>query len=103
MYKLIVFIPIEAKESVKEAMFKVGGGTIGNYDSCCFEVLGTGQFRPLEGSNPAIGDHHQLEFVKEVRVELVVKDAIIKDVIAAMKTAHPYESVAYDVIRLEDF
>ena len=103
MYKLIVFIPNEAKESVKEAMFKAGGGTIGNYDSCCFELEGTGQFRPLEGSNPTIGKKNQVENVQEVRVELVVKDAIIKDVVAAMKAAHPYESVAYDVIRLEDF
>mgnify|MGYP003640852268 CR=1 FL=1 len=103
MYKLIVFIPVEAKESVKSAMFKAGAGSIGPYDSCCFELEGTGQFRPLPGSNPAKGKHNKLEFVKEVRVELVVEDSIIKEVVAAMKKAHPYESVAYDVIRLEDF
>ena len=103
MYKLTVYIPVEAKESVKEAMFKAGAGTIGNYECCCFEVEGTGQFKPLSGSNPAIGSHDQLEFVKEVRVELLVKDTIIKEVVSSMKAAHPYESVAYDILRLEDF
>tara|TARA_R110000868_G_scaffold248282_15_gene504714 strand:- start:1290 stop:1601 length:312 start_codon:yes stop_codon:yes gene_type:complete len=103
MYKLTVYIPLEAKESVKEAMFKAGAGSIGNYEWCCFEVEGTGQFKPLSGSNPTIGKHDQLEFVKEVRVELLVKDTIIKEVVSSMKAAHPYESVAYDIIRLEDF
>lgn len=99
MYKVFVFIPTESKEKVKEAMFKAGGGHIGNYDSCCFETEGTGQFRPLEGSDPAIGGHGHVEYVKEVRVEMVVEDEKISAVLSAMKEAHPYEEVAYDVFK----
>lgn len=103
MYKLTVFIPNEVKESVKSAMFLAGGGRLGNYDCCCFELEGTGQFRPLKGSNPAIGDTDQLEFVAEVRVEMVVASEYIQAVVSAMKLAHPYETPAYDVVKLEDF
>lgn len=101
MYKLTVFIPKQQKESVKSAMFLAGAGRIGSYDSCCFELEGTGQFRPLDGSDPTIGKQNQLEFVTETRVELVVADEHIKSVIAAMKSAHPYETPAYDVVKLE--
>lgn len=103
MYKLSVFIPEESKEKVKQAMFNSGAGHIGNYDSCCFETTGIGQFRPLAGSNPHIGSAGKVEFVNEVKVELVVPAGVIKAVIMAMKKAHPYESVAYDVIKIEDF
>lgn len=103
MYKLIVFIPTEAKESVKTAMFAAGGGSLGHYDHCCFEVIGRGQFRPLKGSHPALGEENRIEYVEEARVELVVKATIIKEVIKAMKEAHPYETPAYDVIKMEDF
>lgn len=103
MYKLTVFIPKEAKESVKSAMFLAGAGRLGNYDCCCFELEGIGQFRPLQGSNPAVGSTDQLEFVPEVRVEMVVTSEHIKAVVSAMKLAHPYETPAYDVIKLEEF
>ncbi len=99
MYKVIVFVPHESKESLKEAMFKAGGGRIGNYDSCCFETEGTGQFRPLENSNPAIGAQGQVEYVKETRIEMVVSDEFITPVLKAMKSAHPYEEVAHDVFK----
>jgi hypothetical protein len=96
--KIVVYIPIESKEKVKEAMFSAGAGTIGNYDHCSFEVIGTGQFRPLKGSNPALGQHGKIELVQEARVEMICPDHQLKTVIAAMKNAHPYEEVAFDVI-----
>lgn len=99
MYKVIVFVPRESKESLKQAMFNAGGGRIGNYDSCCFETEGTGQFRPLEDSNPAIGAQGQIEYVEEVRIEMVVSDENITNVLRAMKDSHPYEEVAYDVFK----
>lgn len=99
MYKVIVFVPHESKEVVKEAMFNAGGGRIGNYDHCCFESEGIGQFRPLEGSNPAIGAKGQVEYVKEVKVEMVVSPEFISAVLNAMKESHPYEEVAYDVFK----
>lgn len=99
MYKVIVFIPKESKEVVKEAMFSAGAGHIGNYDSCCFETEGIGQFRPLDGSNPTLGHRGKIEIVEEVKVEVAVRDEKIHDVLKAMKQAHPYEEVAYDVFK----
>lgn len=103
MFKITVFIPISAKETVKQAMFSAGAGRVGSYDNCCFELEGIGQFKPLSGSNPSIGSHDKIETVKEVRVEMVVADDYIRSVIKAMKEHHPYETPAYDVIRMEDF
>lgn len=102
MYKLAFFVPEKNKEHVKQAVFDAGAGKIGNYDQCCWEVKGTGQFRPLAGSNPAIGKHNQVELVEEYRVELMCEDRLIKQVVATMKLAHPYEEPAYDVWRLEE-
>ena len=103
MYKLTVFIPDEALEQVKSALFAAGAGKIGDYEQCCWQVQGTGQFLPLAGSTPHIGKHDCLETVNEWRVEMVVDDAAIVDSIAALKTAHPYETPAYDVIKVLDF
>lgn len=102
MYKLTVFIPDNALEQVKLALFAAGAGTIGNYEHCCWQVQGTGQFRPLAGSNPHIGAHDRLEKVDEWRVEMVVATANIAKVIEALKQAHPYETPAYDVIEVLD-
>lgn len=99
MYKVIVFVNVEDKEKVKEAMFKAGAGRIGAYEYCSFETEGYGQFRPLDKANPTIGSVGQLETVKEVRIETVVDDEKITDVLRAMKNAHPYEEPAYDVFK----
>lgn len=102
MYKLAFFVPEANLESVKRALFAMGAGRIGDYDSCCWQVLGQGQFRPLAGSNPHIGSQGEVEVLPEWRVELVCSDALIRDAVATLKRAHPYEEVAYDVWRLED-
>jgi len=102
MYKVIVFVNTEAKENLKEAMFKAGAGRIGDYDSCAFETEGIGQFRPLEQANPTIGSKNKLEKVQEVRIEMVVCDEKITHVLHAMKEAHPYEEPAYDVFKHAD-
>lgn len=103
MYKLTVFIPHDALDPVKSALFAAGAGTIGNYEQCCWQVQGTGQFKPLAGSTPHIGAHDRLENVAEWRVEMVVEEAAIHAVITALKKAHPYETPAYDVINVLDF
>jgi hypothetical protein len=103
MYKICVYVPENAVENVKAALFDAGAGRIGNYDSCCWQSSGTGQFRPLENSNPAIGSHGKVEQVDEIKVELVCDDSLIRDAISAMRKAHPYEEPAYDVWRLEDY
>jgi hypothetical protein len=102
VYKIATFINLDYIDRVRDSMFEAGGGRIGNYDSCCFETKGTGQFRALEGSTPYIGSINEVELVEEVKIEMVVADDSIKDVIKAMKSAHPYETPAYDVIKLED-
>ena len=103
MYKLTVFIPEEALEKVKAALFAAGAGTIGNYEQCCWQVKGEGQFMPLAGSNPHLGSQNKLEKVAEWRVEIVVKTSMIAEVIKALKQAHPYETPAYDVLEVLDF
>lgn len=102
MYKICVYIPESHLQKVKEALFAAGAGRIGNYDSCCWQTEGEGQFRALEGSKPYIGQTGKVESVKEYKIELVCEDGLIKQAIAAMKQAHPYETPAYDVWKLED-
>ena len=101
MYKFAFFVPADHKEVVKQAVFATGAGRIGNYDCCCWEVLGSGQFRPLQGSRPFIGQQGEVETVAEYRVELVCADDLIQAAVAAMRSAHPYEEPAFDVWKLE--
>lgn len=103
MKKIVVFCPSEEKESIKSAMFIAGAGKIGNYDKCSFETEGVGQFRPLEGSSAFIGEVNRLESLKEFRVEMVCADEAINFVLKAMKKAHPYEEVAFEVYTLENY
>ena len=103
MYTLYFYVPESHLESVKTALFATGAGAIGDYENCCWQVLGQGQFKPMAGSQPFIGAVDQLEKVAEWRVELVVSAAQIKTVIAALKATHPYEEPAYAVYRLELF
>nr|WP_299240532.1 NGG1p interacting factor NIF3 [uncultured Halomonas sp.] len=103
MYKLAFFVPIDVAEAVKEAVFSSGAGCIGNYEACCFQTRGSGQFRPIKGAEPHIGNVDELEHVEELKVELVCSDALIADAVAKLKAAHPYEEPAYDVWKLEDF
>lgn len=103
MYKLCFYVPAEQLETVKSALFEAGAGKIGDYDRCCWQTLGEGQFRPLSGSSPFIGDRGRVELVSEYKVEMVVDDELILGVVETLKSAHPYEQPAYDVWRLDDF
>jgi hypothetical protein len=102
MYQISFYVPEKNAEKVKTAMFDAGAGHIGNYDHCSWQTLGQGQFRPLEGSHPAIGSQGEIETVAELKVEMVCVDAKLHAVIAALKLAHPYEEVAYQVVLLEN-
>lgn len=103
MYKVIFFAPTEHKEIVKEAMFAAGAGAQGHYTHCSFEVEGLGQFRPGPDSDPFIGNKEEVTLVPETKVEMLVAPEKITDVLRAMKEAHPYEEVAYEVYQLADF
>lgn len=102
MYKLCFFVPEDHAEPVKQAVFEAGGGRIGDYDCCAWQTRGDGQFRALDGADPFLGKVGEIERVSELKVELVCRDDLIRTVIDAMKTAHPYEEPAYDVYRLEE-
>lgn len=102
MYKVSFFVPQQGLESVKAALFKVGAGRIGDYDQCCWQIKGQGQFRPLPGSHPAIGEQGELAVLEEWKVELVCEDGLIEKVVKALKAAHPYEEVAYELVKLVD-
>ena len=98
MYVLCFYVPASALEEVKTAVFAAGAGRIGNYDSCCWQVAGQGQFRPLPGSQPSIGSQGSLEQLAEYRVEVVCDAARIEAAIRAMIEAHPYEEPAWHVL-----
>lgn len=102
MYKLVFFVPSSHLDQVKAAVFDAGAGKIGNYDACCWQVEGLGQFRPLVGSDPFIGSLNCLEQVSEFRVEMVCADEHIKSAVKALRSAHPYEEPAFDVWPLVD-
>jgi len=101
LFKLCFYVPVENAEAVKAAVFSAGAGRIGNYDCCAWQVLGEGQFRPLSGSDPHIGQHGHLEKIPEYRVEMVCEAAHLQAALAALRDAHPYEEPAIDVWRLE--
>lgn len=102
MLKLTFYVPVDSAEKVKEALFLKGAGKLGNYEACSFDSLGVGQFRPLKGASPAVGEVGVLEKISELRVEMVLNDHILHDVIATLKAIHPYETVAYDVVKCMD-
>lgn len=102
MYKLCFYVPETHLDEVKKAVFAAGGGRIGAYDNCCWQVLGQGQFRPLQGSQPFLGQAGLTRQVAEWKVELVVADELIHDAVKALKNSHPYETPAFEVWRLSD-
>jgi dinuclear metal center YbgI/SA1388 family protein len=102
LLKLVVFVPEESVDDVADALLSAGAGHIGNYSHCTFRVKGTGTFKPLDGSTPAIGQHNQIESVAEVRLETIIPAPSQSTVIEAMIKAHPYEEVAYDLITLKN-
>ncbi|KAB0550878.1 NGG1p interacting factor NIF3 [Pseudomonas argentinensis] len=102
MYKLCFYVPESHLESVKAAVFAQGAGRVGGYEHCCWQAQGRGQFRPLEGSKPFIGQSGELATVAEWKVEMVVADELIHNAVKALKKAHPYEVPAFEVWRLSD-
>ena len=103
MYKICFYVPESHLEQVKNAMFASGAGKLGKYSCCAWQVLGEGQFMPLEGSHSFVGTEGVVEKVKEYKVEMVCVDEMIQAVVTAMKKAHPYEELAYQVWRVEAF
>ncbi len=105
MYSLTYYVPQNAHQHLKQALFSSGAGKIGKYDECCWEVLGNGQFRAQSGSQPTLGKIGELEQVREYKVEMVCEDAVIHQVVKTLLEEHPYEQPAYfitQVMTLDD-
>ncbi|MBY5993676.1 NGG1p interacting factor NIF3 [Ferrimonas balearica] len=101
MKKLEVYVPASHLEGLLTALFEAGAGRLGDYDQCCWVSEGRGQYRPLPSSAPFLGTVGKLHREPEHKVELVF-DAALKDtIIAALKTAHPYQTPAYQVLAFE--
>ncbi|MDD5728909.1 MAG: YqfO family protein [Victivallales bacterium] len=94
-YKLEVYVPLPHAEELKAALFAAGAGRIGNYDCCCWQSTGIGQFRPLPGNNAFVGETGKLEKVEELKIEVLCAAENISRVITALKHKHPYETPAF--------
>ncbi|WP_421863958.1 NGG1p interacting factor NIF3 [Motiliproteus sp.] len=101
MLKLEYYVPASHLETTQHAIFAAGAGRIGNYDSCCWVTQGLGQFRALDGADPFLGEIGQIEQEPEYKVELVLNEQVRDAVITALKQSHPYETPAYQLIRIE--
>jgi hypothetical protein len=100
LHKLVWFVPAEALDATREAVFAAGAGRIGDYERCSWYAEGTGTFLPREGADPAIGEVGTEEHVAELRVETVVPVHRAAEIVRALLAAHPYEEVAYEVYPL---
>ena len=98
--KLVVFVPREALDAVRDALFAAGAGRIGNYEHCSWYTEGTGTFLGGEGSSPNVGQAGREERVAELRLETVFPAESQADVVAALRRAHPYEEPAFDIYEL---
>jgi len=99
MLKLIYYVPESHLETTKLAIFEAGAGGIGNYEHCAWQVFGTGQFKPINGAHPFIGELNILKEVPERRVETIVPQDKAQQVINALKASHPYEEPAFEFIQ----
>jgi dinuclear metal center YbgI/SA1388 family protein len=95
--KWVVYVPAEAADGVREAIFAAGGGHIGDYSHCSWSVEGAGQFLAHEGASPVIGAVGSIERVREERVEVIAPASLRARVVTALRAAHPYEEPAFDV------
>ena len=98
--KLVWFVPAEALEATRDAVFEAGAGRIGDYERCSWYTAGTGTFRGGTGTKPSVGESGREERVSELRLETVFPEERHEDVIAALRAAHPYEEPAFDVYPL---
>ncbi|HYY03958.1 MAG TPA: hypothetical protein VE736_08745 [Gaiellaceae bacterium] len=102
-HKLVWFVPEDALEQTRDAVFRAGAGRIGEYERCSWYTRGEGTFLGGAGSDPALGERGREERVEEFRVETVVPAERAREVVAALVEAHPYEEVAFDLYPLVGF
>ena len=96
--KIVTYVPVKNADEVRKALGDAGAGIIGDYRFCSYSSLGNGRYIPGDSSNPHIGEKNKLEIVEEERIEVVCERSAARQVIAALKKAHPYEEVAFDIL-----
>jgi hypothetical protein len=97
LVKLVVFVPEENTDKVRDALGRAGAGKIGEYSFCSYSVKGIGRFKPSDNANPHIGSAGQLEAVDEERIEVACEKDQASEIIKVIKEVHPYEEVVIDV------
>lgn len=102
MFKIVTFVPVKDADKVRQAMGDAGAGVLGNYHHASFSTRGVGRFIPGGGAKPVIGRIDQLEEVEEEKIEMICQKEKVKDVIAAIKSTHPYEEMPIEVYQLVD-
>jgi hypothetical protein len=100
--KLVVFVPREALDAVREALFAAGAGRIGDYERCSWYTEGTGTFLAGESASPSVGKPGREERVAELRLEIVYSAEREAEVVSALREAHPYEEPAFDLYSLTE-
>lgn len=100
--KLFTFVPVSEAGKVRNAIFEAGGGHIGNYSECSFNVEGTGTYKAGEHTNPFIGKIGEQHREPEIKIEVIFPAWIENKIIQSLLTAHPYEEVAYDIVCLDN-
>jgi hypothetical protein len=100
--KLVVFVPREALDPLREALFAAGAGRIGDYERCSWYTEGTGTFLGGKDSSPSVGQPGREQRLSELRLETVYPEELETEVVAALRQAHPYEEPAFDLYVLAD-
>lgn len=100
MFKIVTFVPVKDADEVRQAMGDAGAGVLGNYHHASFSTRGVGRFIPEKGAQPTIGEVGKLQEVVEERIEVICQKDKVKEVIAAIKSTHPYEEVPLEVYEL---
>jgi dinuclear metal center YbgI/SA1388 family protein len=100
--KLYTFAPVDKAEQVRSAIFESGGGHIGNYSECSFSTEGTGTFKAGAGTEPYVGEIGKQHQEREVKIEIIFPSFLENKIVTALKKAHPYEEVAYDIVVLSN-
>ncbi len=100
LIKLVTFVPKLHEQRVREAIFAIGGGVIGNYDSCSFNAVGYGSFKPSDAAKPYVGELNKVHYEEETKVEIILPAYLQHQAVSALRKAHPYEEPAFDMIPL---
>lgn len=100
--KIVTYVPEKHAEKVRNAMFLAGAGHIGDYSGCSYNIKGYGSFKAEQNANPFVGEIGKIHFEEEIRIEMIFPDHLQKTIVDELKTAHPYEEVAYDIIKIKN-